>query len=129
LEQGGTGSAEKAQSIRDQARKMGMPVPDPINDRPELMLGLQFYWYAFWELSSDRQIGMSEGPIPWSSMDRWCRRHGINGDEFDRFILMMKHMDSEYMKHRAKSNKKSIAKANPKNPNNKDKEFIKTKRK
>ncbi len=103
-----------------------MPIPEPLDSMPELEPGLVFYWYAFWELSTDRQIGMSEGPIPWSSMHRWCQYHEILGDEFDRFVIMIKHMDAAYLKHRSKASKKSIAKAGSQNPDQK-KQFMKTK--
>ncbi len=106
-----------------------MPVPEALEDKPELEQGLAFYWYAFWQLSTDRQLGMSEGPIPWSAIDRWSQRHDIDGDEFDRLVIMLKHMDVVYLKHRSKAQKKSIAKAGATNQKTKDKSFINTKKK
>lgn len=110
------------------ARKAGDPIPEALADKPELEAGLDFYWYAFWEMSSDRQIGMAEGPIPWSTMDRWSRRHDIVGDEFDRLLIMIKNMDGVYLKHRAKARTKSLSKAGAQKPKE-DKVFIKTKAK
>ncbi|MEO7095149.1 MAG: hypothetical protein ABI175_17950, partial [Polyangiales bacterium] len=36
---------------------------------------------AWNDLSTCRQVGMSEGWIPWTAADRWCTRHGLDDDE------------------------------------------------
>lgn len=92
-----------------------MPLPDSILNKPILSYGLDFFWRAFWELSTDRDIGMSEGPIPWSSMDRWALRHEIDGDEFNRFVLIMRAMDSAYIEYRTKDQKRKMDRATKKN--------------
>lgn len=33
------------------------------------------FWNAFRELSTERQIGMGIGPIPWSSINRYAQYH------------------------------------------------------
>jgi hypothetical protein len=94
--------------IAEQARRMGMPLPDAIANKPELVLGLEMYWRAFWELSTDRAIGMAEGPIPWSSMNRYAIRYGLHDEDYDRFVLIIKGMDREYIGYRnAENNKKT----------------------
>ena len=97
--------------IVEQAQKLGMPLPDKIANKPRLQVGLEIYWRAFWECSTDRDIGMAEGPIPWSAIDRWAFRHGIDGDDFDRLVLLLKAMDSVYIEERTKSHKKQMDKA------------------
>ena len=75
---------------------------------PELLLGLDFVYQAFEELSSDRAVGMVIGPLPWSSVDRFCERHGIIGDFRDEFEQLLRAMDTAYLKYereRVKSNK------------------------
>lgn len=43
------------------------------------------------------------GPIPWSSVDRYARRTGIQDIEaFDRFAGLIRAMDSEWSKIMAK---------------------------
>lgn len=98
------------------ARKTGMPLPDKIANKPELIGGLEIYWKAFVELSSDRQIGMAEGPIPWSSMNMWAIRHGIYGDDFDRFIAILRSLDEAYLQKQNKSRKKPVGKGSFKKP-------------
>ena len=79
---------------------MGMPLPQKYIDKPELTPGLEFYWRAFWELSTDRGVGMGEGPLPWTAMDRYGLRYDLYDEDFDRFVLVMKGMDLVYMQIR-----------------------------
>lgn len=58
----------------------GEPTP-AIEDRPTLLPGLDFYFTAYRELRYDRPIGMTLGPIPWSSVVRWGELHGLDVDE------------------------------------------------
>ena len=104
----GPGKTEAA--IIKQAQKMGMPLPDKIANKPELITGLELYWKAFVELSSDRAISMAEGPIPWSSMNMWALRHGIFGDDFDRFVAVLRKLDEAYLQKQNKSRKKTMGK-------------------
>lgn len=68
-----------------------------LENQPELSDHLQFEWGAFRDLTTDRQTGLGVGPIPWSSFDRYARRHGIvDPDEFDRFCHLMRVMDDAY---------------------------------
>lgn len=93
-----------------------MPIPESIQNAPVLLPGLEFYYAAFWNLTTDRPIGMAEGPIPWSSMQRYCAQHGVTGFDFDRFIVLMRMMDNAYGEHReserSKSEKKRIGSSN-----------------
>ncbi len=87
-----------------------MPLPDKIANKPTLNEGLFFYWQAFADLSTDRSLGMAEGPIPWSAIDRYGYRHDIWSDEFDRLVYIIRGLDSEYLKIRASKNKKALGK-------------------
>lgn len=100
--------------IVEQAQRLNMPLPEKIRDKPRLRVGLEFYWRAFWELSTDRDIGMAEGPIPWTAIHWWAARHDIRGEEFDRLVLLIKAMDVVYIEERSKSQKKSMDRASKK---------------
>lgn len=97
--------------IRELAKKTGQRLPDKILNKPHLLIGLDFYWRAFWECASDRIIGMAEGPIPWSSIDRWALRYEVEGEDFERLVFLIKAMDEVYIEHRTKSHKKKMDKA------------------
>jgi hypothetical protein len=57
-------------------------------------------WRAFWALSTDRPSGLAQGAIPWSSLDRYAQRYAIAGDEFDRFVAMMRAMDAAFLAYK-----------------------------
>lgn len=41
------------------------------------------------------------GPIPWTAIDRWATRHGIEGDDFDRLARMVAALDAEWLSNYA----------------------------
>lgn len=51
---------------------------------------------------------MAEGPIKWTAMNAYCIRHGLWGDEYDIFVLIMKGMDTAYLSKRAAEHKKAM---------------------
>lgn len=62
---------------------------------------MDWVWDAFWELGSDRSIGTSEGEIPFSAIDRYARRYGINSpDDFEGFRKLIRHLDHLYLSTR-----------------------------
>lgn len=95
-----------------------MPLPDKIKNKPEITTGLDLYWKAFQDLSSDRDIGMGVGPIPWSAMHTWASRNHIRGDDFERFVLVLRGLDNVYMEKQGKKSKGKMGKG---------KKFTKTK--
>lgn len=54
---------------------------------------------AFDHLSRDRQMGFSAGPIPWTAIDRYARRHGIKGEMFTDLVRFIIALDSEFLDH------------------------------
>ena len=101
---------EHEDTVREQMRINKMPAPKWIAEKPELKLGLAFYWKAFWELATCRQVAHGAvGPIPWMAMQAYAHQFEIHDDEFDRFVLILKHMDTEYLKSRGKK----LGKINP----------------
>jgi hypothetical protein len=65
--------------------------------RPELFEHLEWIWQAFWDLSSDRQIGFGQGPIMWISIDAYARRHRVKDERFDRLLSFLRRMDTDYL--------------------------------
>lgn len=66
--------------------------------RPELKEGLSVWYEDFWELSTDRQIGMAAGPIPRASIVDHCR--GWPDDDAEMFRICMRRMDDIYINHK-----------------------------
>lgn len=64
-------------------------------EAPKFDISVMFYWDAFWDLCSDR---IELNPIPWSSMDRYCKRYGItSNNEFDSFVFFVRGLDLKYL--------------------------------
>ncbi|HEX2554252.1 MAG TPA: hypothetical protein VHL98_11150 [Microvirga sp.] len=78
--------------------------PRALLEQPEIWPHLAWVWDAFNDLSSDRPFGAmgGAGRIPWSSIDRYAARHGIDDpDAFDRFKRLLGAMDRAYLDHEA----------------------------
>jgi len=59
---------------------------------------LIFAYEAFWELSTDRHVGMGLGPIPNRSIRSYAREHGVTGERFDLFLSCIRVLDGEYLR-------------------------------
>jgi hypothetical protein len=101
LEQGSTEEA-----IIKQAQDAGMPLPKAILNKPELLPGLDLFLDAFMALSSCRYLGMGEGPIPWTAIDRYCTVNEIEGSLREELFHHVRSLDGVYLKHTAKTLKK-----------------------
>lgn len=84
--------------IVDQASKMGQPIPEAIKNAPQLLPGLEFYFKAFFELSTCRSIGMDIGPVPYTAISEYANRHGMNNDVFPILLTFIRGMDNAYIK-------------------------------
>lgn len=61
------------------------------------MLGDNFYIDAFRMLSTERQIGMELGEVPWSKIVEYGRYKGLDGDMIDVLVHVVREMDSAYL--------------------------------
>lgn len=59
---------------------------------------MTFYWHAFNDLSGTRAIGIGLGPIPWTAIDAWARRHRVtDSDDFDLLAAVIAALDAEHL--------------------------------
>lgn len=65
-----------------------------------------FYWNAFQELSTERQIGMSIGKIPISKMWDWAELNDLTLSEAIALVYVMKEMDNAMLRIQAKQSEK-----------------------
>jgi hypothetical protein len=54
-------------------------------------------WNAFGQLTTDRPVGVTRGAIPWGSIDRYAARYGIEDDDFDDFVQLIRAMDAVWL--------------------------------
>lgn len=64
---------------------------------PRLLPGGQEWLEAFWELGTDRQIGMKAGPIPASSIEAFADRQDMHDSERATFRQCVREMDAEWL--------------------------------
>jgi len=62
-----------------------------------LLPGDEFYFAAFWELSSERQVGQVFGPIPWSRVVDYAFFAGLNASMLSLFLRVIRAMDDGYL--------------------------------
>ncbi len=55
------------------------------------------YMEAFRDLSSERQIGMSIGPIPYSHVQRYADEMELFGDAHECFCKIISSVDADYL--------------------------------
>lgn len=80
-----------------------MPLPNAIQNAPDLLPGLDLYYDGFVALTSCRNsMFAGEGPIPWLVMRDYCNDYGIVGEQKEYFFLMLGHMDNAYLEYKLK---------------------------
>jgi len=82
-------------------------IPAALLDEPELLQGLALYYNAFWELFSDRQLGMSVGPIPYSSIMMYSREWNLDEEMSHAMLKLVRKMDNAFIEWQEKQSKKS----------------------
>ena len=75
-----------------------------LDKRPELLPGLEFYFQCYRDLDCDRGISMAGlGPIPWSSIIKWCQVYRINAvSGIQRMVRYVRAMESAEFSFREK---------------------------
>ncbi|ODT50260.1 hypothetical protein [Devosia sp. 63-57] len=67
---------------------------------------LQFAWSAWWEVHTDRPMGMGVGPVPFTALDAYAARFGVTGtDDFEAFRFLIRSLDGVYLKWVAERSK------------------------
>lgn len=80
---------------------MNKPYPKVIADAPELLVGLELFYEAFYDLTSCRG-GMGDGPIPWTAIEEYCNQTGIYDEQRERMHEYMRGMDNAFLEHHRK---------------------------
>ena len=74
-------------------------LPEKIANAPVLFFGSDLWLEAFYDLSSERQVGMALGPIPWSSVHLYGQVYGIAGEQLEDLHWYITRLDVEYIKY------------------------------
>lgn len=88
-------------------------MPAWADECPDLSEGDQFFMRAFWDLTTERQVGFSMGQIPDSRIDEYGRRKGLDSGSMDLFRAVIRMLDDAYLKWVADEQKKARDRAKP----------------
>jgi hypothetical protein len=67
---------------------------------------MAFYIESFFELSTERSVGMGIGPIPWSSIFNYASAFEFTGSDYHTFHSIIRAMDSHYLRMKANDSKR-----------------------
>lgn len=91
------GKTEK--KIIETCYKERLPLPDRIRDAPQLFLGLEIYYGAFFDLTTSRG-GFGDGPISWKTIEEYARLNDFSEDQKDDLHYYIAKMDETFMEKR-----------------------------
>jgi hypothetical protein len=95
--------------VRRAMEKEGVSIPEPVEEDLELVVGDFFYFMAFTDLDSERTYG--EGglnPIPTSAIVLWAGWNGLDYNEVQDLIYVIRKIDNGVVKHAAEKRKKDL---------------------
>lgn len=76
----------------------GREPPEAFYARPDVPPDLAEHMSAFYELSTERQMGMGLGPIPASLIRRYaCDQIDLDGDDLELFYSILRRTDEAYL--------------------------------
>lgn len=81
-------------AIIKQALQAGEEIPENILNAPELFLGLQLYYEAFFDLNSERSHGMGLTAIPWSRIKDYAVAYEFDEDQTENLFIYIRAMDN-----------------------------------
>lgn len=84
-----------------------LPLPARIQNAPELDDGLEFYLGAFFDLNSERSVGMDLGPIPWRAVHEYGQWLRLTDEELEDLHYHVKALDEAYIEHQREKRKSS----------------------
>lgn len=90
----------------DSAIAKRRPLPPWFLEQPALLNGDEFYIRQFNQLSTERQLGMSVGPIPVSKIEERAARAGLDDACTELFVDVIMAMDEGYRDWNTKEGKK-----------------------
>lgn len=93
-----------------------MPLPERIQNAPELTPGTQLFYTGFLELTSNRSMGAALGPIPFLAILEYCLIKGIEGEQQDNFVWLIQRLDQKYLEWSRSKNNAQPKRIHPPHP-------------
>ena len=76
-----------------------------LDDKPEIH-GEEWIYDAWCEMAGDRAGSMGPVPTPWTAIDRYAKRYGIEGDTFEVFVHCLRSLDTGLIEYHEDKQKK-----------------------
>ena len=95
----------------------GRDFPEWYNKVPLIGLGEDFYLSAYSDLSTCRQVGMGQGPIPWDKIVQYGLFYGLDNENIDFLIKIIGYVDIEFFKRQEDNKPKEPSKIGRKQKN------------
>jgi len=92
-------------NILEQCLRERLPIPQAIQNAPELWMGLELFFGAFLDLDGDRPSGWDIRPIPYLIMVDYCAAYNIVDEQREDLLYLVRAMDRAYIDHQKKKNK------------------------
>jgi len=92
--------------IIEQCLRERLPFPKRIANAPELWMGLELFYGAFLDLTTDRPMGWDARPIPWTAIRDYADAYDIRDEQREDLFDLVRAMDIAYLKHLEKKAKK-----------------------
>jgi hypothetical protein len=105
---------EHERRILVQCLRERLPLPQKIQNAPELKLGLELYFGAFFDLNTCRPSGWSIAPIPWSVINDYAQTFELDEMQTEDLFFFVGHMDAAFINHHRAKTEKSAAAITPK---------------
>jgi hypothetical protein len=94
--------SEKQFSIEAQLAK-GLPLPEWVEREPPIYPGDDFILTAFYNLSSCRHYGGEiPGPIPWDRVVYYAMFAGLDKENIELLVFILRELDAAYLSWYAK---------------------------
>lgn len=94
------------QKLAKQYMRAGEPIPERIANAPELMIGLQFYMQAFFDLDSERSHAMAPTAIPRSKIRDYAEAYECDDETTEDLMFLIRKMDNKHLERIAAKVKK-----------------------
>jgi hypothetical protein len=83
-----------------QAARRGVALPDNIVNAPEVPVGFELYWRAFWDLVGERYD--LTAPIRWTACQQWADTYHLTRVQSEELHKCVREMDVAYCAHMRK---------------------------
>jgi hypothetical protein len=88
--------------IIKQCMRQKRPLPEKITNMPELRLGLELYYVAFWDLSTCRPVGLGIGAIPWLAIRDYALAFEFDEEQAEYLFYCVRRMDNAFIEFHSK---------------------------